>query len=583
MLLCDHYLPPDRYNPIVEVHLREIGFYHVSQIGVVQCQSAMVNALIERWRPETHTFHFLIGECAVSLEDVAMILGLPTNGVPVTGPTMSSFEAIEAECLHQFGVAPRNRDCRGSFIKLTWFRDLKDRTVLTDDIQIQRYVKCHIMLLFGTILFGDKSGAAVHWKFLPLLRNFAGIIQYSWGSACLAHLNRSLCRATRVNCKEIDGPLTLLLTWAWIRLPFLAPIPGNPRVFPIANRWRNWNRENFAYRYHTLAHYRRLLDDLQEGHAYGIDFIEPDVVPLDIRQHSVVWSATVPLISFECIEWHSSDRFKRQFGLIQDVPTQERDLGTSHGEVLTGPKNQDWSNTHSFWIMQWTNRYSHVLADDLVPLHYPLEIYMHWYRGAFGAHLQISDLVFQEDPEGPPSVPLHQEYWSGPQADAGEQASFSQLLGFMAPGPGMSFDSMPRVHTSSENSGARMSVDSSRSADATRGILQSGLDRRISMTLIQETNNAVDNDTDKYLVDNLDSDEDEDEDEDEDDDEDEDEDHGDDPEPSTGTATSEKGKGYNLRTDPPRRSATRYTPSAFNRVAKKCKKLFKDVKSAMKK
>ncbi|XLT77190.1 hypothetical protein HN873_033464, partial [Arachis hypogaea] len=64
---------------------------------------------------------------------------------------------------------------------------------------------------------------------------------------------------------------------------------------------------------------------------------------------------------------------------------------------------------------------------------------------------------------------------------------------------------------------------------------------------------------------------------------DEDEDHGDDPEPSTGTATSEKGKCYNLRTDPPRRSATRYTPSAFNRVAKKCKKLFKDVKSAMKK
>ncbi|XLU61667.1 hypothetical protein S245_020876, partial [Arachis hypogaea] len=41
--------------------------------------------------------------------------------------------------------------------------------------------------------------------------------------------------ATRVECKEIDGPLTLLLTWAWIRLPFLAPIPGNPRLFSIAN------------------------------------------------------------------------------------------------------------------------------------------------------------------------------------------------------------------------------------------------------------------------------------------------------------------------------------------------------------
>ncbi|RYR41207.1 hypothetical protein Ahy_A08g037601 [Arachis hypogaea] len=53
---------------------------------------------------------------------------------------------------------------------------------------VQRYVKCHIMLLFGTIMFGDKSEAGVHWKFLPLLRNFGGIREFSWGSACLAHL-----------------------------------------------------------------------------------------------------------------------------------------------------------------------------------------------------------------------------------------------------------------------------------------------------------------------------------------------------------------------------------------------------------
>ncbi|QHO23108.1 uncharacterized protein DS421_12g360780 [Arachis hypogaea] len=207
MLQCDHYMPLDRYNPIVEGYLRDTGFYHVSQIEIVQCQLALINALIERWRPETHTFPFPVGECAVTLEDVALILGLR-----------------------------RMVDCRGSFIKLTWFRGLKDRLVLVDDIQIQRYVKCHIMLLFGTIVFGDKSGAGVHWKFLPLLRNFARIIQFSWGSACLAHLYRALCRTTRVDCKEIDGPLTLLLTWAWICLPFIAPILGNPQIFPIANR-----------------------------------------------------------------------------------------------------------------------------------------------------------------------------------------------------------------------------------------------------------------------------------------------------------------------------------------------------------
>ncbi|QHO57572.1 uncharacterized protein DS421_3g83370 [Arachis hypogaea] len=146
---------------------------------------------------------------------------------------LSSYEALGVECLHHFGVAPRRSDCRGSFVKLTWFRRLEDHLVLDNDIQIQRYVKCHIILLFETILFGDKSGAGVHWKFLPLLRNFGEIIHFSWGSACLAHLYRALCRATRVDCKEIDGPLTLLLTWTWIRLPFLSPILDNLESFRL--------------------------------------------------------------------------------------------------------------------------------------------------------------------------------------------------------------------------------------------------------------------------------------------------------------------------------------------------------------
>ncbi|RYR46974.1 hypothetical protein Ahy_A07g032868 [Arachis hypogaea] len=146
MLTCNHPVPLDRYNDRVEDHLRITGFYHVSQIGIVQCQKALVNALIERWHPDTHTFHLPIGECAMTLEDVALILGLPTDDLPVTGMTMSSFEAMEAECLLQFGVAPRKEDHRSTCIKLTWLRNLKENLELIDEINIQRYVRCHIMI-----------------------------------------------------------------------------------------------------------------------------------------------------------------------------------------------------------------------------------------------------------------------------------------------------------------------------------------------------------------------------------------------------------------------------------------------------
>ncbi|XP_016164690.1 serine/threonine-protein phosphatase 7 long form homolog [Arachis ipaensis] len=128
-----------------------------------------------------------------------MILGLPTDGLPVTGMTMSSFEALEAEYLHQFEVAPRKSNCRGSGIKLTWLRDLKERLQLTDENNIQ------------------------------------SIGQYSWGSACLAYLYRALCRASHFDCKEIDSSLTQLLVWAWIRLPYLAPVRRKSRSFSLAN------------------------------------------------------------------------------------------------------------------------------------------------------------------------------------------------------------------------------------------------------------------------------------------------------------------------------------------------------------
>ncbi|RYR22512.1 hypothetical protein Ahy_B03g067816 isoform A [Arachis hypogaea] len=97
-----------------------------------------------------------------------------------------------------------------------------------------------------------------------------------------------------------------------------------------------------------------------------------------------VWNATVPLVSFECIEWHATNRFRRHFGFVQGVPNQERNLDKAHGEVLTGPKNLNWATapSHSIWVMHWTNSY------------------MYWYRSKFGDRLNLSNLVGQENDEG---------------------------------------------------------------------------------------------------------------------------------------------------------------------------------------
>jgi hypothetical protein len=46
--------------------------------------SAVLTTLVERWRPEIHMFHLLCGETTVTLQDVAMILGLSINSALVS-------------------------------------------------------------------------------------------------------------------------------------------------------------------------------------------------------------------------------------------------------------------------------------------------------------------------------------------------------------------------------------------------------------------------------------------------------------------------------------------------------------------
>ncbi|QHO54895.1 uncharacterized protein DS421_3g60790 [Arachis hypogaea] len=404
--LGSRYLHQDVYDPRVEIELRDSGFYHISQIlGKLTLHNALINALIERWRPETHTFHLPYGECTITLEDVAMIFGLPTDGLPVSGLTDSSSSSLENEFMIQFVTVPTAADHKGSGVKLAWLRTLKRRMQLDTALGRQMYVTIHILLLFGTNLFCDKSGMTIHWKFLPLLRNFAEIRDFSWGSTCLAHLYRTLCRVSRYNCKDVDGPLALLCVWAWEWLPFLAPVRSQPS-FPLAYSWIAWSSQFHGYKKWTISHIRQLIDDIPTDgfvwNPYSHERMGNIVVPNEILQHRLMWSATVPLISFECIEWHASDRVKRQFGLQQEVPSQPMMLAEAHNMVLTGPTNKDWRDEHYAYIMMWTNRLTSVLVGDPVVHYEASEAYMQWYNDEYRAHLRLTGYVPQPQPHPQP-------------------------------------------------------------------------------------------------------------------------------------------------------------------------------------
>jgi hypothetical protein len=95
----------ERYRP----YLNRAGFEDLVRVilsGLPPLDLGLLTALVDRWRPETHTFHLQCGEMTVTLQDTAMILGLPVEGTAVTGEAVAAWPAMVEAML---GIAPPAR------------------------------------------------------------------------------------------------------------------------------------------------------------------------------------------------------------------------------------------------------------------------------------------------------------------------------------------------------------------------------------------------------------------------------------------------------------------------------------------
>ncbi|MFQ6639388.1 hypothetical protein Gotur_016361 [Gossypium turneri] len=98
---------PGPSSSLIENYLREACFWHWATIGRrCKLDLKLISALIERRRPETHTFHLPCGECTITLEDVQLQLGLSMDGSALT----ESIQSIDwgAVCYNLLGAISNN-------------------------------------------------------------------------------------------------------------------------------------------------------------------------------------------------------------------------------------------------------------------------------------------------------------------------------------------------------------------------------------------------------------------------------------------------------------------------------------------
>nr|XP_023893184.1 serine/threonine-protein phosphatase 7 long form homolog [Quercus suber] len=208
----------DRVIDIVK-RVRLIGLYRTP---CREIDNNLITALVEQWRPETHSFHLPCGETTITLQDVEVIFGIPIDGDAIVGITNLTWKA---ECQSMLGIPSSENVLKGQRILINKLLEKIDHELpnAATEVVVHQYARCYILTLLADTIFANKSGDRVHMMWLQMLRDLRNPLQYSWGSACLAWLYRELCRATDSGVSQIGGALLLVQYWAWFRLPFLCP------------------------------------------------------------------------------------------------------------------------------------------------------------------------------------------------------------------------------------------------------------------------------------------------------------------------------------------------------------------------
>ena len=127
-----------------------------------------------RWRPETHSFHLPCGEMTITLQDVAMLLGLPIRGNQVIGPVVSDGWRARVE---EFLGSPLlelepGRHGRVSGVRLLWLRSTFGSCPDdADEATVTFHCRALVLHMFGSVLFPDNTSDASSWMYIHCLRD----------------------------------------------------------------------------------------------------------------------------------------------------------------------------------------------------------------------------------------------------------------------------------------------------------------------------------------------------------------------------------------------------------------------------
>ncbi|XP_010233281.1 protein MAIN-LIKE 1 [Brachypodium distachyon] len=200
----------ERYTPFI-LRTGLLPFIHMVTRSTSWMNACAITALVDRWRPETHTFHLRTDEMTVTLQDVSMILALPIGGEPVCINTASSgWRQQMADLIGRAPEAPEDpaNDRVPAGATYTWI--VENFSECPEDAAIEvveQYARVYVWYVITRTLLADGGGRTAQWHWLKALTVWDS--NWSWGTAALAYfyrqvINISLLLLCAMTCDDMS-------------------------------------------------------------------------------------------------------------------------------------------------------------------------------------------------------------------------------------------------------------------------------------------------------------------------------------------------------------------------------------------
>ncbi|PKU75461.1 Serine/threonine-protein phosphatase 7 long form like [Dendrobium catenatum] len=220
-----------------------VGLDSVSQMKYKTMDHHLLTGLVETWSPQMNTFHLLVGERSIMLQDVLMILGIKIYGPSFVGHLVVgssrrwlSWPDCCDDLLGQHSDPdilyhdPFNPWITIKFrmgqayvqicVPLRWLRltFCRDSYIDLFEMDFWRHMRVYILFLLGCHLLSAILGSEFHLQYFSLMEDIAIFRTYSFGGVVLAHLYREQFEETRSKRANIAWCIYLLQIWAWEHL-----------------------------------------------------------------------------------------------------------------------------------------------------------------------------------------------------------------------------------------------------------------------------------------------------------------------------------------------------------------------------